>query len=269
MVMYGSEKTDLIVKYYDLAFGISGKSELAWYLRKVQSYGGPVLDLACGTGRLAILIAKAGFEVTAIDQSNGMLNVFKKKHNILSAQDRARIWISKQSMQEFKLENKFNTIICCDSFFHNLTVDDEIKCLEHVSSHLAPGGHFVFNLPNPSCDYIQKCAKSDGKIFNERGKYLLEGEPGFLLVEEAQAINEFEQRITTRLRFTLMNENGVVIEKGESSWISRYLFQYEAIHLMYRCGFSIHSLVGDYKNGEVSEQSQLIFDVKLNEDGHS
>ena len=31
-VMYGSDKTDLVVKYYDVAFGVSGKAEAAWYL---------------------------------------------------------------------------------------------------------------------------------------------------------------------------------------------------------------------------------------------
>ena len=55
MKMYGSEQTDLVVKYYDLAFGISGEAELAWYLGQAKMAGGPVLDLACGTGRLAVL----------------------------------------------------------------------------------------------------------------------------------------------------------------------------------------------------------------------
>jgi 2-polyprenyl-3-methyl-5-hydroxy-6-metoxy-1,4-benzoquinol methylase len=71
--MYGSDQTDLLVKYYDAAFAISSDAEISWYLNKVRRFGGPVLDLACGTGRLALQLAKEGFQVTAMDQSAGML----------------------------------------------------------------------------------------------------------------------------------------------------------------------------------------------------
>ena len=77
--MYGSKRTDLVVKYYDDAFGVSGDTEVGWYLSKAKVFGGPVLDLACGTGRLAFLLAHEGFQITAIDQSAGMLNQFRDK----------------------------------------------------------------------------------------------------------------------------------------------------------------------------------------------
>jgi ubiquinone/menaquinone biosynthesis C-methylase UbiE len=77
--MYGSEETDLIVKYYDESFGISGEEEVEWYLARARAFGGPVLDLACGTGRLALRLAQAGFEVSGIDDSAGMLNIFNEK----------------------------------------------------------------------------------------------------------------------------------------------------------------------------------------------
>ena len=72
--MYGSAETDLVVKYYDLAFDITGEAELAWYLEKAKASGGPVLDVACGTGRLAIALAREGLSVTGMDQSVGMLD---------------------------------------------------------------------------------------------------------------------------------------------------------------------------------------------------
>ena len=143
--MYGSDETDLVVKYYDLAFGISGESEVNWYLDKVKNYGGPVLDLACGTGRLAIIIAKEGFEVTAIDSSKGMLHIFEGNLLKSSSSVQDRIKIDHQNMTGFNLDRKFNTIICCDAFFHNQTVEDEILCLKKVAAHLAPKGVFVFN----------------------------------------------------------------------------------------------------------------------------
>ena len=91
--MYGSEETDLMVKYYDLAFGISGEAEVAWYLAKARAFGSPVLDLACGTGRLAVILAREGYQVTAIDQSMGMLYLFQRKLAAEPAEVRQRIHI--------------------------------------------------------------------------------------------------------------------------------------------------------------------------------
>lgn len=263
--MYGSEKTDLIVKYYDLAFGHSGDDELKWYLGKTKESGGPILDLACGTGRLAILFAHEGYEVIAIDQSAGMLNQFEKKLKLQPDEVRERVQIKNQRMSDFNLDRKLNTIVCCDAFFHNLTVEDEMSCLRNVARHLKPDGHFVFNLPNPTCEFILKSADSEGKKFEERGHFTLEDGSGTLLVEQAQDGNVMDQCITTTLRITKFDVEGCAVEREESTWTSRYLFKHEAIHLLYRCGFKVESLVGDYLNGPVTEKGQLIFDVKLRE----
>jgi 2-polyprenyl-3-methyl-5-hydroxy-6-metoxy-1,4-benzoquinol methylase len=143
--MYGSEKTDLVVKYYDVAFGISGEAEVEWYLNKARAFGGPVLDLACGTGRLALLLAKEGFEVTGIDQSTGMLNLFREKLEAQPPEVKDRVRVENQRMSSFKVGAKYGTIICCDAFFHNATVQEEMDCLFCVANHLAPDGRFVFN----------------------------------------------------------------------------------------------------------------------------
>jgi SAM-dependent methyltransferase len=264
--MYGSEMTDLIVKYYDLTFGISGDAELDWYLRKVRVTGGPVLDLACGTGRLALCLAGQGFEVTGIDQSIGMLNLFKRKLANQPTEVRQRARIENHPMSDFSLGRKFNTVICCDAFFHNLTVEEEINCLRSVAHHLTPNGRFVFNLPNPTCEFILKSTISGGKEYEERGRYQLADGSGTLLVEQAQAGNPQDQCITTTLRITKFDTEGDEVEKGESTWTTRYLFRYEAVHLLYRCGFKVESLVGDYKNGPVTDKGQLIFDVKLSDE---
>ena len=259
--MYGSEDLDFVVKYYDDAFGISGENELSWYLAKVNESGGPVLDLACGTGRLTLLFAREGFEVTAIDQSKGMIKQFKKKLTQEEVGIRQRIRIGNQNMADFHLDRKFRTVICCDAFFHNLRVDDQMKCLKRVADHLKPDGRFLFNLPNPTCKFILECSDTSEGRFQERGRYPLENMDETLLVEQANSADTLNQIITTKLRFTRLDEAGKIIEESESSWKTRYLFKYEAIHLLYRCGFRINHLVGDYLNGPVRDGGQLIFDV--------
>jgi SAM-dependent methyltransferase len=261
--MYGPVGTDLVIKYYDEAFGITGEKEAEWYLSKARAFGGPVLDLACGTGRMALLLARAGFEVTGIDSSPGMLNQFGRRLAAEPLETRQRVRLGNQRMRGFSLERRFNTIICCDAFFHNVTVEEEMDCLGCVARHLSSTGRFVFNLTNPTCEFILRAATSAGRDFEERGRYALGAHSGTLLVEQAHAANTLEQTIKTTLRITRTDVSGNVVEEGESSWTARYLFRYEAIHLLYRCGFEVESLVGDYENGPVTEGSQLIFQVEL------
>src|SRR5919201_795866 len=105
--MYGSNKTDLVVKYYDDAFGIGGESEVGWYVSKATTFGGPVLDLACGTGRLSLILAHKGFEVTGIDQSEGMLDQFDRKLQAQPPEIRRRVRVENQSMADFALDRRF------------------------------------------------------------------------------------------------------------------------------------------------------------------
>lgn len=257
--MYRSENTDPVVRYYDETLGISGEGEEDWYLGMVRETGGPILDLGCGTGRLALLFARSGFEVTGIDQSSGMLHLFRQKLNQEDASVRQRVRLINESMIEFNAQRKFAIVVCCDAFFHNLTVEDEIACLSRVREHLKRSGLLVFNLPNPSCDFIAKCKASQGTKFEERGRYKLMDGSGSILIEQAQQCDEFEQRVNTTLRFTKYQPDGSKVTEERSSWASRYIYRYEAIHLLHRMGFSVQSLVGDYKGGEVSKDSQLIF----------
>ena len=212
------------------------------------------------------MLARKGFDVTGIDQSNGMLNQFREKLSQETSEVRARVSIENRKMTAFSLGRKFNTIICCDAFFHNQTIEDDINYLKRVAQHLTLNGRFLFNLPNPNCEFILKSVASAGKEFEERGRYQLKDGSGTLLVKQAQSGNEDDQLIETTLRMTLFNLDGQIVENGESSWKARYIFKYEAVHLLYRCGFRVEKLVGDYRDGPVANEGQLIFEAKLSDE---
>ena len=259
--MYGSENTDPVVKYYDASLALGSEEEIAWYLNKARTFGGLVLDLACGTGRLTLLLAREGFAVTGLDQSEGMLHHFEKKLGTEPPEIRQRVQIHQQTMTDFSLDTTFNTILCSDAFFHNVTVEDEMACLRRVAQHLAPAGRFVFNLPNPTCAFIMSSIESKGQHFTERGRYQLD-DGGTVVIEHAQDATVIDQTITTTMRFTRYDAEGHEVEQSASWWKSRYLFRYEAVHLLHRCGLDVETLVGDFTNGPVTERGQLIFQVK-------
>ncbi len=258
--MYRSEDEDPVVRYYDETLAISGKSETNWYLKKVDTYGGPVLDLACGIGRIALLLLQQGVDVTCIDSSEGMLTILKKKLK-KEPHLQKKVRIQKSKMSDFHLNTKFSTIICCDVFYHNLTVEEEIQCLVCVAHHLTREGRFLFNIPNPTCEFLLKCAHEEGQKFRERQSYSLPS-GDTVVIEESCKADLLTQTILTKLRYTIVRD-GIRSDPEESWWKIRYLFQYEATHLLYRCGFEVESVVGDYTKGPVTETSQLIFQAKL------
>ena len=93
--------------------------------------GGPVLELAAGTGRLAELILDLNLEYTGIDISDEFLTSAKNRYK-----DRATFL--KNDMRQFVLKKEFNFIfIGFNSFLHNLTDEDASHCLTSVQKHLS------------------------------------------------------------------------------------------------------------------------------------
>ena len=82
------------------------------------------------------------------------------------------------------------------------------------------------------------------------------------MVEHAQDCSLLDQIIETTMRITRYDAEGRAVEQEQSSWKTRYLFRFEALHLLYRCGFEVASLVGDYKGGPVTTGGQLIFEAR-------
>jgi len=257
--MYGSAHNDPVVKYYDETLAVTGSDDIGWYLAAAERFGGPVLDLACGTGRIAIALARQGFAVTALDRSPGMLARFRAKLAEEPPVVRDRIAIYRAPMTSFSLGDRYRTILCCDAFFHNLTVEDEIRCLRGVVDHLAPEGRFVFNLPKPTCAFIDAAENThEGEYGPPRRYPRLDGE-GAIAVERCSRGDAEAQTVETTLRFTVTDAAGRVEEAALSSWTTRYLYRWEAVHLLHRCGLAVEALYGGYDDRSVQEGGQLVF----------
>jgi SAM-dependent methyltransferase len=141
-------------RHYDLQHkGIT--DDIPLYLDLARQYGGPVLELACGTGRVSIPLAEQGLEVTGLDIAKPML-------------DRARCkavdagvsidWVE-GDCRAFSLDKKYRLILFpFNSIAHVHTGEDIEKCLTCVRSHLAPSGRFVLDIFNPKIEILLRDA---------------------------------------------------------------------------------------------------------------
>lgn len=101
-----------------------------------------VLDLGCGTGTLAELLARAGFDMIGLDNSEEMLEIAIQKRE-KSGSD---ILYLLQDMREFELYGTVGAVCSvCDSLNYILEDEDMVKVFSLVNNYLYPGGIFVFD----------------------------------------------------------------------------------------------------------------------------
>ena len=118
----------------------------AFYRDLARQTGGPILELACGTGRLTLPLARDGHEVVGLDASPAMLQATQDKADA----EGVEIAFVQQDMRAFDLGRRFPLIIlCCNSLAHLTTNEDVKSGLACILKHLAPGGLFAFDIVNP------------------------------------------------------------------------------------------------------------------------
>ena len=265
--MYGSADLDPAVKYYDLAFAAGATADIAWFTKEAHALGSPVLDLCCGTGRLSIEMARIGLLVTAVDSSIGMLSIFRRKLSAEPNDVQSRIEIHQQSMDSFHLNRHFCCVVCCDSFFHNLSPNEERACLVTINRHLDQDGLFLFNIHNnPNPDFLGWASSAEAGKPRKRGKYPLPGDGGTLEVYESLSHDALNQRVDTSLHFRKTGPTGSTIEEADSTWSSRYLCRFEAMYLLELCGFSADAVLGGYQGQSISVSGQLVIKARKRRD---
>ena len=117
---------------------------VAFYAALAQETGDPVLELACGTGRVAIPLAQQGFAVTGLDVVPGMLERARTKAAGLHIR-----WIEGDA-RAFDLDERFRLIFLTGNTFQAfLTNADQEALLGRVRAHLHDEGLFAFETRNP------------------------------------------------------------------------------------------------------------------------
>ncbi|MFQ5632366.1 MAG: class I SAM-dependent methyltransferase, partial [bacterium] len=132
-------------KHYDQQHGYL-TDDIDFYLEQAKKFGQPILELACGTGRITIPIAKQGAEIVGLDISEQMLARAKEKvHN---RQLKIR-WIH-DDVRSFDLKQKFKLIIFTFNSIAHLHDHESIRaCLVSVRNHLHEEGRFIVHFFNP------------------------------------------------------------------------------------------------------------------------
>jgi SAM-dependent methyltransferase len=112
-------------------------------LRRFRFQKKRVAELACGTGSLAVALAREGYRVVAVDRSEAMLQEAEKKARLAGS----AVTFLKQDIRRLKLAEPVDLATCFfDSVNYLLSYGDLVKTFRSVHRALAPGGLFVFDM---------------------------------------------------------------------------------------------------------------------------
>jgi SAM-dependent methyltransferase len=118
--------------------------DLELVLEWAKKTGGPVLDLACGTGRLSLALARRGFSVVGVDANPSFLQRARAEARRLGPDIEARVRFEEADVRRFRLPERFGLVMMMDqSFKYLLRHDDHLDCLTCVREHLREEGFFL------------------------------------------------------------------------------------------------------------------------------
>ena len=150
----------LAVSYDRLTNDVDYKATVEFYMQILEKEGlkpRTAVDLACGTGSVALLLAQMGMQVTGVDLSEEMLAVAFQK---ALEQENRPLFVC-QPLQNLHLPVAVDLAVCAlDSLDYITDPKDCAQAIKRIYKALNPGGCFIFDVNTP-----EKLKAMDGQVF--------------------------------------------------------------------------------------------------------
>jgi SAM-dependent methyltransferase len=247
-----------IADLYDHVTIYRNRADVGFFVAAAKQAGSPVLELGCGTGRVLLPVARAEVDIVGLDASPSMLDICRRNVEQEPLGVRSHVELVEGDMRRFDLGTTFTLItIPFRPFQHLVTVEEQLSCLESIHRHLRPGGRLILDLFNPSLEALVQPEGVESPPESE-----------FITPDGRRVVRRF--RITARDRANQVNHVELIYditrldgstERLVHAFAMRYLFRFEAEHLLARAGFVIERLYAGYDGSPFgsSYPGELIF----------
>jgi SAM-dependent methyltransferase len=223
---------------------VPGGDDVAFLLQLAEDVGGPVLELGCGTGRVAVPLAEAGLTVVGLDRSPDMLAIARRKRTALPSDVRRRLRFVEADMTEFRLGRRFGLAFAAFRvFMHLLDPEAQRASLAAVRRHLRPGGLLVIDVFDPKLGWLEP--GGPGPEDDVEVRHPVTGHRVRRLGVD-RTVDPVTQRLTIRMRFTESDDAGRAVREEVEDLVLRWTYRHELWHLLERTGFERVAEYSDY-----------------------
>lgn len=216
------------------------RRDVAFWQRLATAQDGPVLELGCGTGRIAVPVARAGAQIVGIDRSEEMLARARKR--ILRARLRRRLALVRGDIRDlpFTTRTKFSAVLAAYGILQSLTRErDLIRTFGSVARVLRRGGLFAIDVvPDlPNWDEYRNRMSLSGQHGRHGRLTLVET----VRQDRAKRLTIFDQEYRWR--------------RGNHRRVHRFSLTFRTLTVpqmtrrLERSGFRILAVLGDYQGG--------------------
>ena len=259
--MTAARAYDAIAEFYDHDMGRNADGrDVIWYRdlcrAAVAGSAQPVLELGCGTGRIALALAAAGIAAFGIDVSVPMLQVLQRKAAAQQAvcPGAPRPLVLAMDMARPALASRFAAVLCPFSAFTYLLEDhDRSTALAFVRRALAPHGRLAMDifLPDPALEL----RAAQGEVFDYRRQL-----PDGTWLERHKTIARDVRPGINRIRrrYTLFAPDGALRRELVTESLQRPCRPEDLRQLLEEAGFSVLRMAGDFSGAAIGPQSRLI-----------
>jgi SAM-dependent methyltransferase len=228
------------------------RADIAFYVRETRSIEGAVLELASGTGRVLLPIARGGKRIVGLERSAQMIERCREKLADEPDDVRTRVALQAGDMRDFDLGERFGAVIIpFRPMQHLLTVDDQLSCLASVRRHLEPGGRLIFDVFNPDFRRIGSPAESE---FDDTPDTPLSDGRSFRRAGRVVHTHWVEQINDVELIYYITHVSGDV-ERRVHEIRMRWFTRAELQHLLARAGFQLEAVYGDFDRAPLVDRS--------------
>lgn len=240
-----AESAEFYARTYDASLP-EWPGEMAFYRElaaEATRHDSAVLEVACGTGRIAIPLAQEGHGVVGLDASPWMLAVAQQKsHGLKNLR-----WIQ-ADMRSFHLGETFaRVVIPGHSFQHLTTAEDQVACLRCLKTHLRPGGLLVIHVDHQDLAWLGSLPGESDHRFEAVGQFQHQKTGGQVRTSKAWAYDRATQTASAYTRWEELDAGGLLLRTLERGPVHLHcLFRFELEHLLPRCGFEVEAVYGDF-----------------------
>lgn len=241
MAMQGHEGWDDYADYYDWENAQTvGRRDIAFWQRMAAPVKGPILELGCGTGRVAIPLAKAGASVIGIDRSASMLS--RGRQRVRRARVQSSVQLVRGDIRHLPFPDKSFSLVMAPYGILQSLLDERVlaETLTDVRRVLNAGGTFGLELVAdlPAWEEYSKRTSLKG----QRGPH---GKP-IVLVE---SVTQDRKRHITRFEQEFIEGRGKSATRRSFSLAFRTLSVPQMVTRLEQAGLEVASLLGDYQGG--------------------